>query len=43
MEVTDKKKKGKIQPNIKIEVVEVIDDLKKRSKTQRWKISSKTR
>jgi hypothetical protein len=32
MEVTDKKKKGKIQPNIKIEVVEVIDDSKKKGR-----------
>lgn len=29
---SDKKKKGKIQPNIKIEVVEVIDDAKKKGR-----------
>lgn len=32
METADKKKKGKIQPNIKIEVVEVIDDPKKKGR-----------
>jgi hypothetical protein len=32
METADKKKKGKIQPNIKIEVVEVIDDSKKKGR-----------